>query len=157
GRSGRRARDHGRDRPPAPRRRPDRPARHAPDPARACGRAVGHLGRRRDGREGSDRDDADGRAHRGGVRGGDGRRMGTLAEILSPGFLLRDALIVSLLVGVVCPLVGVYFVLRRMIFLGVALPQLSAAGIAFAFLGYRLLVGPHEAETVSERALALVG
>jgi len=37
--------------------------------------------------------------------------------------------------------VGVYFVLRRMIFLGVALPQVSAAGIAFAFLVYRILAG----------------
>ena len=57
--------------------------------------------------------------------------------MLSPDFLLRDALVGSVLVGMVCPLVGVYFVLRRMIFLGVALPQLSAAGIAFAFLAYR--------------------
>ena len=60
--------------------------------------------------------------------------MNTLVEMLSPGFLLREALIGSVLVGCLCPLVGVYFVLRRMIFLGVALPQLSAAGIALAFL-----------------------
>jgi len=83
--------------------------------------------------------------------------MSTLVEILSPGFLLRDALVGSVLVGIVCPLVGVYFVLRRMIFLGVALPQLSAAGIAFSFVGYRLVVGPHEAGTLSERELAMVG
>ena len=48
--------------------------------------------------------------------------MSTLSAILSPDFLLRDALIGSVLVGLICPLVGVYFVLRRMIFLGVALP-----------------------------------
>ncbi len=83
--------------------------------------------------------------------------MSTLAEILSPGFLLRDALVGSVLVGLVCPLVGAYFVLRRMIFLGVALPQLSAAGIAFSFVGYRLAVGPHEHGTLSERELAMVG
>jgi ABC-type Mn2+/Zn2+ transport system permease subunit len=83
--------------------------------------------------------------------------MSTLAEILSPSFLLRDALVGSVLVGLVCPLVGAYFVLRRMIFLGVALPQLSAAGIAFSFVGYRLVVGPHEAGTLSERELAMVG
>ena len=59
--------------------------------------------------------------------------MNTLVEILSPGFILREALIGSVLVGCLCPLVGVYFVLRRMIFLGVALPQVSAAGIALAF------------------------
>jgi ABC-type Mn2+/Zn2+ transport system permease subunit len=60
--------------------------------------------------------------------------MNSLVEMLRPGFLLREALVGSVLVGIVCPLVGVYFVLRRMIFLGVTLPQLSAAGIAFAFL-----------------------
>jgi ABC-type Mn2+/Zn2+ transport system permease subunit len=83
--------------------------------------------------------------------------MSALLEILSPGFLLRDALIASVLVGFVCPLVGVYFVLRRMIFLGVALPQVSAAGIAFSFLAYRMLVGPHEHLEMSERLLAIIG
>jgi len=83
--------------------------------------------------------------------------MSTLAEILNPGFLLRDALVGSVLVGLVCPLVGTYFVLRRMIFLGVALPQLSAAGIAFSFIMFRLLVGPHEHGNVSERTLAMIG
>jgi len=83
--------------------------------------------------------------------------MAALVEILRPGFILRDALVGSVLVGTVCPLVGVYFVLRRMIFLGVALPQLSAAGIAFAFVAYRLIVGPHEHGNVSERSLAIVG
>lgn len=83
--------------------------------------------------------------------------MSTFAEILNPNFLLRDALIGSVLVGLVCPLVGVYFVLRRMVFLGVALPQVSAAGIASSFLGYRLIMGPHEHGASGERTLALVG
>ena len=83
--------------------------------------------------------------------------MNTLIIILSPDFLLRDALIGSMLVGLICPLVGVYFVLRRMIFLGVALPQLSAAGIAFSFLVYRVLVGQHQHFEMSERVLALLG
>jgi ABC-type Mn2+/Zn2+ transport system permease subunit len=83
--------------------------------------------------------------------------MSTLSEILNPGFLLRDALAASVLVGLVCPLVGGYFVLRRMIFLGVALPQVSAAGIAFSFLVYKLLVGQHTHPGVSERAIAIVG
>ena len=83
--------------------------------------------------------------------------MSTLTEILSPTFLLRDALWASVLVGFVCPLVGVYFVLRRMIFMGVALPQVSAAGIAFAFLSYRVLIGPHEPFELGERVLALFG
>ena len=83
--------------------------------------------------------------------------MDTLVEIISPGFLLREALIGSVLVGGMCPLVGVYFVLRRMIFLGVALPQVSAAGIAFAFLAHRMLVGPHQHFMSNERVLAMLG
>ncbi len=83
--------------------------------------------------------------------------MNLLFEILSPDFLLRQALIGSVLVGLICPLVGVYFVLRRMIFLGVALPQLSAAGIACSFFVYRVLVGPHQHFELTERGLAMVG
>src|SRR5947208_4451884 len=83
--------------------------------------------------------------------------MNALFEILSPDFLLRQALIASVLVGLVCPLVGVYFVLRRMIFLGVALPQVSAAGIAFAFLVYKSVVGPHQGLGISEHFLAVLG
>jgi len=83
--------------------------------------------------------------------------VSTLIQILSPDFLLREALVGSVLVGVVCPLVGVYFVLRRMIFLGVALPQVSAAGIASSFLAYRLLVGNHQHFDLSERVLAMLG
>jgi ABC-type Mn2+/Zn2+ transport system permease subunit len=80
-----------------------------------------------------------------------------LLEMLRPSFLLRDALVGSVFVGAVCPLVGVYFVLRRMIFLGVALPQLSAAGIAFSFLAYRTIVGPHQHFEIGERVLAMLG
>lgn len=82
--------------------------------------------------------------------------MTTLLEILHPDFLLRDALAAGLLVGVVCPWVGVYFVMRRIVFLGVALPQVSSAGIALAFLlhnlGWHFL--PHD---VGERWMALGG
>jgi ABC-type Mn2+/Zn2+ transport system permease subunit len=82
--------------------------------------------------------------------------MATLVEILRPDFLLRDALIAGLLVGVICPWVGVYFIMRRIIFLGVALPQVSSAGIALAFflhnLGWHFL--PHD---VGERWMALGG
>jgi ABC-type Mn2+/Zn2+ transport system permease subunit len=83
--------------------------------------------------------------------------MSTVLEVLRPGFLLRDALIASVLVGVACPLVGVYFVLRRMIFLGVALPQLAAAGIAFALLIHRTVIGPHLRGDATDAILARVG
>jgi ABC-type Mn2+/Zn2+ transport system permease subunit len=80
-----------------------------------------------------------------------------LIEILSPDFLLRQALIGSVLVGLICPLVGVYFVLRRMIFLGVALPQVSAAGIAFAALVHQIITSLYEHIDLSERWLAMIG
>jgi ABC-type Mn2+/Zn2+ transport system permease subunit len=59
--------------------------------------------------------------------------MDTLREILDPAFPLRNSIYVSLLIGLTCPLVGVYLILRRLVFMGVALPQVSSAGIALAF------------------------
>jgi len=83
--------------------------------------------------------------------------MELLFKMLRPDFLLHDALLGSVLVGSVCPLVGVYFVLRRMILLGVALPQLSAAGIAFAFLVSRMILGERQQGTMNAHSLALAG
>lgn len=53
-----------------------------------------------------------------------------LREILAPDFLLRNSIIVTLLVGGICPIVGCYLILRRRVFLGVALPQVASAGVA---------------------------
>jgi len=58
--------------------------------------------------------------------------METLHHILSPDFLLRNSLYTSVMVGFACPLVGVFLVMRRLAFMGVALPQISSTGIAFA-------------------------
>ena len=86
--------------------------------------------------------------------------MDTLREVLDPHFLLRNSVYASLLVGFACPLLGVYLILRRLIFMGVALPQISSAGIAFAFclpaLGVmnHMHVGHFEGD---ERLLAFVG
>jgi ABC-type Mn2+/Zn2+ transport system permease subunit len=55
-------------------------------------------------------------------------------NVFSPDFLFRNALAGGLLVSVLCGVLGVYVVLRRFALLGVALPQASAAGIAFTFL-----------------------
>lgn len=80
-----------------------------------------------------------------------------ISEMLRPDFLLHHALWGSVVVGFVCPLVGVYFVLRRLVFWGVALPQVSAAGIAFAFmlqgLGLNILAGNES----QEKHLAIAG
>ncbi len=81
--------------------------------------------------------------------------MDTLREIFGPDFLLRNSIYISLLVGLVCPLVGVYLTLRRLIFMGVALPQISSCGIAFAFALQAWGVIPHLHE--NEHSLAFVG
>src|SRR5262249_57888164 len=117
----------------------------------------GDLGRGRGGPAWVHRRAARARATGRGVRGRGGPGVSTLGEILRTDFLLRDALLGSVLLGFVCPLIGVYFLLRRMIFLGIALPQLSAAGIGVAFLLYSELIGPHRHGAGSERLLALVG
>lgn len=82
--------------------------------------------------------------------------MDLIQEMFSPEFLLRHALYASVVIGFVCPLVGVYLVLRRLVLLGIALPQISAAGIAFAYLLHTVGVHlyPHEAE---EQLMALTG
>lgn len=49
------------------------------------------------------------------------------------------AVLASVLTGAICPLLGVYFVMRRMILLGIALPQVSSAGIAFIIMVAQLL------------------
>jgi ABC-type Mn2+/Zn2+ transport system permease subunit len=82
--------------------------------------------------------------------------METLKEIFDPQFLLRNSVYISLLIGFVCPLVGVYVILRRLIFMGVALPQVSSCGIAFAFALHSWRLIPH-LEGSSESGLALAG
>jgi ABC-type Mn2+/Zn2+ transport system permease subunit len=81
--------------------------------------------------------------------------MNTLREIFGPNFLLWKSIYVSLAVGLVCPLVGVYLVLRRLIFMGVALPQISSCGIAFAFSMQAWGVIPHM--HTEEHGLAFFG
>jgi ABC-type Mn2+/Zn2+ transport system permease subunit len=82
--------------------------------------------------------------------------MDTLQEIFDPQFLLRNSVYISLLIGFVCPLVGVYLVLRRLIFMAVALPQVSSCGIAFAFALHSWHIIPHLEES-TEHSLALAG
>jgi ABC-type Mn2+/Zn2+ transport system permease subunit len=54
-------------------------------------------------------------------------------EFLSPDFLFRNAILGGWIVCVLCAVLGVYVVLRRLVLLGVALPQAGAAGIALVF------------------------
>jgi ABC-type Mn2+/Zn2+ transport system permease subunit len=69
--------------------------------------------------------------------------MEIIYQIFSPDFLLRNSIYTSVLVGLVCPLVGVFLVMRRLVFMGVALPQISSTGVAVAlslplWLGFNL-------------------
>ncbi|MFI5310677.1 MAG: metal ABC transporter permease [Gemmatimonadales bacterium] len=56
--------------------------------------------------------------------------------MLSTILLFREALYGALVIGLACSVLGVYVVLRRIVFVGAALAELSSAGIALAlFLG----------------------
>src|ERR687891_2554236 len=58
------------------------------------------------------------------------------SAVLDTILLFRDALYGALVIALVCSTLGVYVVLRRIVFVGAALAQLSTLGIAPAlFLG----------------------
>jgi ABC-type Mn2+/Zn2+ transport system permease subunit len=59
--------------------------------------------------------------------------MITFFEIFSPSYLLFTALLGTAVLGLVCPLIGSYLILRRTVFLGLTLPQIAAAGVSFTF------------------------
>jgi ABC-type Mn2+/Zn2+ transport system permease subunit len=84
--------------------------------------------------------------------------METLREILSPDFLLRNSVYTGVMVGFICPLMGVYLVLRRLVFMGVALPQISSTGVAVALsLPMWLGINVTEHGSHSEHLLAFAG
>jgi ABC-type Mn2+/Zn2+ transport system permease subunit len=67
--------------------------------------------------------------------------MSWLTDPFNLGFMQR-ALVASLIVGILCAVVGCYIVLRSMAFLGDALAHAILPGVAIAFLvGGNLLVG----------------
>jgi len=84
--------------------------------------------------------------------------MESLKQILSPDFLLRNSVYTSVLIGFTCPLVGVFLVLRRLVFMGVALPQISSTGIAVA-LSIPMWLGAMQPEYAAhnEHLLAFAG
>jgi len=58
--------------------------------------------------------------------------MSELLDIFHPSYVLRNVLYGGMITGFVLPFVGVLMYARRMVFLGVTLPQVSAMGIAAA-------------------------
>ena len=84
--------------------------------------------------------------------------MDIFHQILSPDFLLRNTIYTSVLVGFACPVVGVFLLVRRLVFMGVALPQISSTGVAIAlslpmWLGFKL----SEHSSRSAHTLAFIG
>jgi ABC-type Mn2+/Zn2+ transport system permease subunit len=47
--------------------------------------------------------------------------------------------IAGLVAGGLCPLIGIFFVMRRMVLLGIALPQVGSAGVAFVIMTAQLM------------------
>jgi ABC-type Mn2+/Zn2+ transport system permease subunit len=66
--------------------------------------------------------------------------------VLETVWLFKDALYGALIIAAACSVLGVYVVLRRIVFVGAAMAQLSSAGIALAlfFAGHGLhMLGDH--------------
>ncbi len=81
--------------------------------------------------------------------------MEELFTILHPSYVLRNALYGGIVAGIVLPLIGVFMYCRRMVFLGVTLPQLSTCGIAAAVFWH--LSFHQQQPTHSDFLLALLG
>ena len=73
--------------------------------------------------------------------------------------LFRDALYGALVIGLTCSVLGVYVVLRRIVFVGAALAQLSSAGIALSLFlgGYGLTAWIGGYPTVVSLVVTLLG
>jgi ABC-type Mn2+/Zn2+ transport system permease subunit len=76
-----------------------------------------------------------------------------MSDLFSPDSLFRNAILGGWLVCTLCALLGVYVVLRRIVLLGIALPQAGAAGVAFVFFA----TGHAHGDPDHAHALALVG
>ena len=59
--------------------------------------------------------------------------MASFAEFINSYFLWRDPMIVGAVAGAVCGFLGVYVVLRRIVFVSAALTQISSFGVGLAF------------------------
>jgi ABC-type Mn2+/Zn2+ transport system permease subunit len=81
--------------------------------------------------------------------------MSALFQMLSPSYLLFPALVGTLIMGLVCPLIGSYLVLRRTVFLGLTLPEIAAAGVAFTFWLQQTGIFPQLGQ--SERGIVIIG
>jgi zinc transport system permease protein len=79
--------------------------------------------------------------------------------VFSTVLLFREALYGALVIALACSVLGVYVVLRRIVFVGAALAQISSAGIALALFlaGAGITLEILTNETVMSVLLTLVG
>src|SRR4029079_19766298 len=86
------------------------------------------------------------------------RRRPARSTVFSTVLLFREALYGALVIGLACSVVGVYVVLRRIVFVGAALAKSSAAGIARALwlAGAGIALGGAANPTVVSLLLTLV-
>lgn len=70
---------------------------------------------------------------------------------------MQRALAAGLLVAVMCSFLGVYVVLKRIVFIGVALAEMSSAGIALGLLVGGKLVAAHALSEQASDSLTLFG
>ena len=77
--------------------------------------------------------------------------------MFSTVLLFREALYGALVIALACSVLGVYVVLRRIVFVGAALAQISSAGIALALWlgGASIALGPVSHPTVMSLLLTL--
>ncbi|GJL65497.1 MAG: ABC transporter [Nitrospirales bacterium] len=80
--------------------------------------------------------------------------MSDVLQIFDPSYVLRNALYGGILCGIALPIVGGLMYVRRMVFLGVTLPTISAAGIAMAIFWHATF---HPDTQHSDFGLALLG
>jgi zinc transport system permease protein len=59
--------------------------------------------------------------------------ISSFGEFIKSYFLWRDPMIVGVVSGAICGFLGVYVVLRRIVFVGAMLSQVSSFGVALAF------------------------
>ena len=64
-----------------------------------------------------------------------------MTDTIDTILLFREALYGALVIALACSVLGVYVVLRRIVFVGAALAQLSSAGIALGMFLYGLGIG----------------
>ena len=64
-----------------------------------------------------------------------------MSDTFSTIWLFKEALYGALVIALACSVLGVYVVLRRIVFVGAALAQLSSAGIALGMFLYGLGIG----------------